>query len=62
MHGHVDVGRPHLGLQSIVGVNSVVFQAATLLQMGLEFCSASPENGKNQGNDKKIKMVDTKNC
>lgn len=46
MHGHVDVRRPHLGLQSIVGINSVVFQAATLLQMGLELRSASPENGK----------------
>lgn len=61
MQGHVDVGRPHLGLQSIVGINSVGFQAATLLQMGPELHSASPEKGKNQGNDK-IKLVDAKSC
>lgn len=50
MHGHGDVGRPRLGLHATVGVNGVVLQAATLLQVGLELRSASPENGNNQGN------------
>lgn len=57
MHGHVDVGRPHLGFQSTVGIDSVVLQAATLLQMGLELRSASPGIEKN---DKKV--VYTKSC
>lgn len=46
MHGHVDVRRPGLGLQRIVGINSVGFQAATLLQVSLKLRSTPPENGE----------------
>lgn len=62
MHGHGDVGRPRLGLHATVGVNGVVLQAATLLQVGLELRSASPENGNNQGNYLKKIVVDPKSC
>lgn len=55
MHGHVDVRRPALGLQRIVGINSVGFQAATLLQVSLKLRSAPPGNGKKkQGNNRNV--------
>lgn len=43
MHLQVGVGSPHLRFQGIVGISSVVFQTATLLQMGLELLSAPPK-------------------
>lgn len=47
MHLQVGVRGPHLGIQ---GISSVVFQTATLLQVGLELLSAPPEEkGKKKG-------------
>lgn len=40
MHLQVGVRSPHLGIQGILRVSSVVFQTATLLQVGLELLSA----------------------
>lgn len=62
MHGHVDVRRPGLGLQRIVGINSVGFQAATLLQVSLKLRPAPPENGeKKQGNNRNV-YLDKETC
>lgn len=46
MHLQVGVGDPHLGIQGVVRISSVVFQNATLLQMRLQLLSASPEEKK----------------
>lgn len=43
MHLQVVVRGSHLGIQGTVGIRSVVFQTATLLQMGLQLLSAPPE-------------------
>lgn len=43
MHLQVGVRGPHLGIQGVVGISSVVFQTATLLQVGLELLPAPPE-------------------
>lgn len=42
MHLQVDVRRPRLGVQGVVGIGGVVLQAAALLQVGLELLSAPP--------------------
>lgn len=52
MHLQVDVRRPHLGIQGIMRISSVVFQTATLLQVGLELLFAPPE-GKEREREKK---------
>lgn len=52
MHLQVDVRLPHLGIQGIMRISSVVFQTATLLQVGLELLFAPPE-GKEREREKK---------
>lgn len=49
MHPQVDVRRPRLGVLGILGVGRVVFQSATLLQVGLELLSASPGDRETKG-------------
>lgn len=43
VHLQVGVRRPHLVIQGIMGISSVVFQTTTLLQVGLELLSAPPK-------------------
>lgn len=58
MHLQVGVRAPHLGIQGVMGVRSVVFQTATLLQVGLELLSASPkEKGKKKGDDAQVEFT-----
>lgn len=52
MHLQVDVRRPHLGIQGIMRISGVVFQTATLLQVGLELLFAPPE-GKEREREKR---------
>lgn len=54
MHLQVGVRGPQFGVQGIMGIRSVVFQTATLLQVGLELLSAPPEEkGKKKHNAQK---------
>lgn len=48
MHLQVGVRGPHLGFHGIMGISCVVFQTATLLQVGLELLSAPPEEKENK--------------
>lgn len=43
MHLQVGIRDPHLGFQGILGISGVVFQTATLLQVGLQLLPAPPE-------------------
>lgn len=53
MHLQVVVRGSHLGIQGIMGIRSVVFQTATLLQVGLQLLSAPPEE---KGKRKLLRM------
>lgn len=53
MHLQVGVRGPHLGIQ---GISSVVFQTATLLQVGLELLSAPPKE-KEKKDDAQVEFI-----
>lgn len=48
MHLQVGVEISRLGIQGVMGISGVVFQTATLLQMGLELLSAPPTEKEKQ--------------